>query len=59
MDVIINNKNNKIIGLLYYVTSDTYFIKANILNGVKDETLMGNNIVGATIQCVVTDLNND
>jgi hypothetical protein len=47
--MIVNTKNNEIIGLLYFVSSDTYFIKANILNGVKDETLLGNNIIGATI----------
>lgn len=34
--------------LLYYRTSDTYFMKVNIANGV-DTSSMGNNIVGATV----------
>lgn len=41
--------------LLYYKSSDTYFMKANIGNGV-DTTSMGSNVVGATIQCIVTSL---
>ena len=41
--------------LLWYRTSDTYFVKATVGNGV-DTTSMGGNGVGATVQCIVTSL---
>lgn len=41
--------------LLWYSTSDTYFMKATVGNGV-DTTSMGGNGVGATVQCIVTSL---